>query len=555
MAAALASVSPRPVVGGCQQRGGDLHGRLCRIGLSAPLFPSHSKRRLCDESRAASRVRLCSARRTPKKRSLASLLKERGQAGDDAESGGSTSDAVWAQDLEKEAKDGARSPPGRVVPEKPEGDKTPKQKLQQKQPSQKASRLFAALRSLSVDPAAQHTWCAALLAWENIKDAAVTLEADVCADVVQACARGRQPVHALAVFEEGRRAGAVSPRMYAAASKAATAAKDMEAAVNILQLMAADACELDLVAVSRAMDACKRIGYWEWSLELLRRLPAWALQPDAIAFNICMKAAAQAQAVQPALDLLEAMAESSVEVDLIAVSTAMDACRRSGQWFQTIQLLSRLPLWSLQPDAIAFNICISALGQGQQHQCAVDMLAVMDERGVAPDVVSYAAVMAACANSGRSEEALFLFKQMKQRGLQPNIVVYGSVINAASAQGQWSWALALLEDLQDAKLTPNLITFNAVLNACEKGKRWQATRRCLQLHLECFSWRGSVRDNFSIRSLVRIMRCTTQSCCTDGGLAIGTSAAWGCSPLNVWDGGGAARMSQSESVEWRTSVG
>ncbi|CAE8597814.1 unnamed protein product, partial [Polarella glacialis] len=238
------------------------------------------------------------------------------------------------------------------------------------------------------------------------------------------------------------------------------------AALAAFSKMRGKGLQLDLLAFTAAMGACRRSARWALALTLFldSRQLGFEQHERTVASNAACSAVADCEvggwprALQMLQDLLPRPGPSSgagassasvdgpakAMADEVSFGVVVKACSRGSEWRSALQLLRDMRRLHLRPGLVPLSTAASTCSRSEHFHVwpwALRLLCLAREDGQTPDLVLYNCAIAAASKGAR-----------------------------ASLPGSWSATFALLRRLRIASVRPDTVSFNSACAACQRAE-------------------------------------------------------------------------------------
>ncbi|CAE8716259.1 unnamed protein product, partial [Polarella glacialis] len=324
--------------------------------------------------------------------------------------------------------------------------------------------------------------------------------------VLSACAGAALWTAALQLLSESKR-GLDAIAVNAALDACARGGQPLRA-LALLKAMPAEGLEPDMFSLNTAISVCAKGTLWREALSLLGDADRLGFGgADAVGLSAaiiaCGRGERSAGLWRRALALL--LGGRHLEPDGLnaACNAACASCEVAGQWERAFELTeSVLRQHGLRPDLVTVNSLIAACETSRQWSWALHLLReeLCGRRGLRADLVGYNAAAGACALAFRLsgkrslqpatdhaagwQWAVWIQASMRSEGLFPDLVTSNTLLSAYGRAAAWPQAVEVLRGLPRARLSPDTISCSAALAACAAGSeetRARPWRAMLQL--------------------------------------------------------------------------
>ncbi|TVU19277.1 hypothetical protein EJB05_35416, partial [Eragrostis curvula] len=282
---------------------------------------------------------------------------------------------------------------------------------------------------------------------------------------------------------------------FTTAAAALSSASRPEAALAVLEAMAADGIAPDVAActVLVGVYAC-RLRWFDSAYEVVRWMVANGVAPDVVTYSTLISGLCSAGRVAEALGVLDMMLEEECQPnahtytpimhaycvgafkevdklleesgakgwipDTITYSTYMDGLCKSGRVDKSFALVDKMLANGLRPNDITLNILLDGVCRRATAWAAKCLLECSTELGWHANVVNYNTVMRRLCDERKWLAVVKLFDDMFKKGIAPNSWTFSIVIHSLCKLGKLHQALCLLGSKE---FVPNVVTYNTLI--------------------------------------------------------------------------------------------
>eukprot|EP00929_Paragymnodinium_shiwhaense_P091528 TRINITY_DN51448_c0_g3_i1.p1 TRINITY_DN51448_c0_g3~~TRINITY_DN51448_c0_g3_i1.p1 ORF type:complete len:860 (-),score=146.93 TRINITY_DN51448_c0_g3_i1:252-2831(-) len=235
----------------------------------------------------------------------------------------------------------------------------------------------------------------------------------------------------------------------------------------VMQRMAADAVQADVVVFGTAASRCEAGGYWQQALKWLAECRRSMLQTSVELLGSVASALEKRREWRNALELLNSVAVRGLRSSDILQNAVSSACQKGWQWPIVLELMGSM---ARTQDLVSLNAALASLDDAAEWQAALRLLLASRRARVQADAVTCASAMQALTGDGEScwRKAFHVSEELAFQRMSLNAVVGGAAISSCRGECCWLGVMSLLRETRrlDDELG-DLVAHLAALDAVE----------------------------------------------------------------------------------------
>lgn len=248
-------------------------------------------------------------------------------------------------------------------------------------------------------------------------------------------------------------------------------AKQFDAINVLLDQMARDGCEPNVVTYNRLIHSYGRANYLNDAVGVFHQMQEAGCEPDRVTYCTLIDIHAKAGYLDVALHMYQRMQEAGLSPDTFTYSVMINCLGKAGHLAAAHKLFCEMVDSGCIPNLVTYNIMIALQAKARNYPIALQIYRDMKNAGYEPDKVTYSIVMEVLGHCGYLEEAEAIFFEMKNKNWVPDEPVYGLLVDLWGKAGNAEKALQWYQAMLQAGLYPNVPTCNSLLSAFLRVQR------------------------------------------------------------------------------------
>ncbi|GAV66726.1 PPR domain-containing protein/PPR_1 domain-containing protein/PPR_2 domain-containing protein [Cephalotus follicularis] len=281
-------------------------------------------------------------------------------------------------------------------------------------------------------------------------------------------------------------------------------AKQFGAVNKLLDQMARDGCQPNVVTYNRLIHSYGRANYLNEASNVFKQMQEAGCEPDRVTYCTLIDIHAKAGFLDVAMDLYQIMQAAGLSPDTFTYSVIINCLGKAGHLPAAQKLFSEMIDQGCTPNLVTYNIMIALQAKARNYPSALKIYRDMQSAGFEPDKVTYSIVMEVLGHCGYLDEAEAVFTEMKRKHWVPDEPVYGLLVDlwgkAGNVDKAWEWYQTMLR----AGLCPNVPTCNSLLSAFLRMHRLSDAYNLLQSML-------GLGLNPSLQTYTLLLSCCTEA--------------------------------------------
>jgi len=211
----------------------------------------------------------------------------------------------------------------------------------------------------------------------------------------------------------------------------------------VYEEMRAEKLAVSLAAYNALIDACARSSDMARVPQLLQDMAKDRLEPNIVTYSTILKGYCQENRLDKAFELLQEMKGSTkYRPDEITYNTLIDGCARYGLYERGVQLLSEMQEAGVQPSNFTLSVLVKLATRSRRPEKAFELCKELAQQyNLRLNVQVYNNLVHACTANQDMQHALQVFEEMLNARIRPDARTYTLLLRGSLACGDvWETA-------------------------------------------------------------------------------------------------------------------
>jgi len=210
--------------------------------------------------------------------------------------------------------------------------------------------------------------------------------------------------------------------------------------------MQAKKLTVSLAAYNALIDACTRSNDMARVPQILQVMASDGLEPNIVTYSTIIKGYCLENRLDKAMELLHEMKQSSrYRPDEITYNTLIDGCARFGHYERGMALLAEMQEQGVRPSNFTLSVLAKLATRSRRPERAFEICDDLAKRyGLRLNVQVYNNLVHACTANQDLQRGLKLLEQMQREGVRPDSRTFTLLLRGSLASGEVKETAALL---------------------------------------------------------------------------------------------------------------